>query len=81
MVLDLESTTRPEKTKPQKNSIVYFCNYWAFSSGLALLVPGTRLNVSKLYLILCLPGVLLRPVPGVEAEAGGQQEQGSEAGG
>ena len=41
----------------------------------------TRLNVSKLYLILCPPGVLLRSVPGVEAEAGGQQEQGSEAGG
>ena len=40
-----------------------------------------RLNVSKLYLILCLSGVLLCPVPGVEAEAGGQQEQGSEAGG
>ena len=39
-----------------------------------------RLNVSKLYLTLCLPGVLLRSVPGVEAEAGGQQEQGSEAG-
>ena len=47
MVLDLESTTRPEKTKPQKNSIVYFCNYWAFSSGLALVVPGTEFDVNQ----------------------------------
>ena len=56
---------------------MFLCDCENVADGsFAALVP-----VLYLLSILCLPGVLLRAVPGIEAEAGLQQEQVSEAGG